>query len=157
MTGKKLYVQGAADDKIFADFIDDPDVPEPTLGVAIDWVWELPWTDIKLRERSKYSKYIKFDTKGTARFTCSMFVDNKYMDADDVLDPALTMEFVGGDTPGYGGGTQPYGGGRRTSDERLWAWPCKFNIMKLRFEGSTREEIRFVAVGFYYTDGSIRR
>ena len=38
-------------------------------------------------------------------------------------------------------GDAPYGGGRRTSDERLYAWTTKFKLLKLRFFGSTTEEV----------------
>ena len=157
MKGKKLYVQGAPEELIFADRIDDPDIDDPETGDAINWVWELPWSDLRERVKSKTTKYIKFDTQGTAQFLASMFIDNKYLDADNNLDPALSINFTGGSSPGFGGGDQPFGGGRRTSDERLWNWPTKFNIMKLRFEGATKKDLRFVAIALYYTIGSIRR
>jgi len=107
----------------------------------------------------KKSRYIGFDTTGTAQFTAKMFVDNTYEDRQNpgALLPTLEVQFTGGDSPGFGGGGQPYGGGRRTSDERLWAWPTKFKIAKLRFEGATIEPLAFVSVTLAYQEGSVRR
>jgi len=157
MRGKKLYVYGAQEDPIYADRIDDPDITDPDLGDTIDFVWELPWADFDARVNNKTTRYIAFDTKGTAQFTAKMFVDNIYKDSDGELDPAIEVNFTGGDSPGYGGGEQPFGGGRRTSDPRLWNWPAKFQIMKLRFEGSARTELRFISITLFYLKGSIRR
>lgn len=128
-------------------------------GTNVDFTWELPWADFDTRMKIKHNKYIGFDTRGTGAFTAQMFVDNIQFSAVDgtTLDPTLTMDFVGGDSPGFGAGEQPFGGGRRTSDERLWSWPTKFKISKLRISGSTNKNLEFIAVTLAYLDGSIRR
>ncbi len=156
-TGKKVYVYGAREDKFYGDFLEDSD--HPADGVAVNFVWELPWADFDKRMNTKKTKYIGFDTTGTAQFTTKMFVDNIYEDKTNPgqLLPALEMQFVGGDSPGFGGGLQPFGGGRRTSEERLWTWPAKFKIAKLRNEGSTTEPLAFVAITLAYQEGSVRR
>lgn len=160
MRNKKLYVLGATEDPVYSDFVDDPDIDEPDDGEPINFVWELPWSDFDRRMHTKTTKYIAFDTKGTAQFNVKMFVDNIYNGVTGVLDEALaalSMNFVGGDAVGFGGGDQPFGGGRQTSDERLYAWPAKFKIMKLRITGSVSGPLKFVAVTLGYHDGGIRR
>lgn len=156
--GTKIYVYGTRVDQFFGDFIDDPAISDPTNGDPVDFIWELPWADFDQRMNIKKSRYITFDTVGTGVFTASMYIDNLYEDPlTSVKIPNLTTQFVGGDAAGFGGGDQPYGGGRRTKDERLWAWPSKFKIAKLRFEGSITEPLAFVAISLAYKDGSIRR
>lgn len=158
-TGPKVYVYGSRDDAFHGDFINDPDITVPADGDPVSFVWELPWADFDKRMNTKKSRYVGFDTTGTAQFTAKMFIDNIYEDKQNpgTLLPTLEMQFTGGDSPGFGGGGQPYGGGRRTSDERLWAWPTKFKIAKLRFEGSTIKPLAFVSVTLGYQEGSVRR
>ena len=158
----KVYVYGARVDKFYGDFIDDPAVPIPAEGVPVNFIWELPWADFDKRMHVKKTRYIGFDTTGTAQFTAKMFVDNIYEDKENPgsLLPTLEVQFVGGDSAGYGGGGfggDPYGGGRRTSDERLWAWPAKCKIAKMRLEGSSVKALAFVAVTLAYQEGSVRR
>lgn len=155
--GSKLYVYGSENDPSHGDKIGDSAISDPTNGDDIAFDWEMPWADFNIRAFAKRSRYIGFDTKGTARFTAKMYIDNIELDALSADNPTLMMEFVGGDSPGFGGGMQPYGAGRRTSDERLWSWPTKFKIAKLRFTGSTTEELKFVSITLLYKDGSIRR
>jgi len=158
-SGKKVFVYGARVDPFFGDFINDTDIADPPNGTPVAFIWELPWADFDKRMNSKKTRYIGFDTTGTARFTAKMFVDNIYEDKANpgTLLPTLSMAFTGGGSPGFGGGGQPYGGGRRTIDERLWAWVAKFKIAKLRFEGSSTDPLAFVAITLAYHDGSIRR
>ncbi len=155
----RIYVYGARVDPFYGDLIDDPDIAVPADGVPVSFVWELPWADFDKRMNIKKSRYIGFDTTGTAEFTAKMFIDNIYEDKSDpgTLLPTLEVQFTGGDSPGFGGGGQPFGGGRRTSNERLWAWPAKFKIAKLRFEGSSIEPLAFVAITIAYHEGSVRR
>jgi hypothetical protein len=153
----KIYIYGSNDDKIYADFVDDTDAAADGDGVAIDFVWEMPWSDLGERIKVKNTRYLGFDTRGNATFTIEFYVDNILSDADGNRDPLLTMAMVGGDGPGYGGGSQSYGGGRRAGDERLWAWPAKFKIMKFRISGSTKAPLNFVAITLAYRTGSIRR
>lgn len=136
----------------------NPDLWAAYEGEAINFDWELPWADFDERMKTKTSKYLGLDAEGTADFTMQMFADKIYKDADtgDYL-PVLSMDFVGGDSPGFGGGDQPFGGGRRTSDARLWAWTCKFQIAKLRVFGSTKKPLKIIALTIAYLNGSIRR
>jgi hypothetical protein len=130
---------------------------EEYLGEPITFDWELPWTDINTRARKKFLKLIQADTAGTASFSLDVFFDNYYKDEDNNYDPASTMNFVAGDSGGYGNGDQPYGGGRRLRDERAWQMPGEFKLMKLRFYGSTRDKLSVITFTILYWLGSFRR
>ena len=151
-------------------------------GVPIKFVWELPWADFDARGNIKTSQSISFDTIGSAAFTAKMFVDRLYLDKtdpgetwadgtiwsddlgwlteDQLLTPALEMDFVGGDADGLGlgaFGSGPFGGGRPSGDERPYDWPSEFRLAKLRFEGDADAELSFVAITLAYTLGAIGR
>jgi hypothetical protein len=115
-------------------------------GEEINFDWELPWTDAGSRSRMKRLAFLHFDTQGNSQFDVDIFVDNIYKDENDAYDPALTLNYTGGESLGYGGGDQPYGGGRNTRDERLWSHPVKFTISKLRFHGATKLPLRVVSI-----------
>lgn len=126
-------------------------------GEDIEFDWEFPWTDANSRARIKRLGFVKMDTQGTSQFTVSIFVDNIYLNQNQDYDPALTLTYVAGDSPGYGGGDQPYGGGRRTTDERLWSHPVKFMIAKLRIHGSTKKPLRVVTITLMFSEGRYGR
>lgn len=127
-------------------------------GDAIDFVWEMPWTDTNTRIRKKLLGYVGFDTEGTASYSLQIFVDRLYRDAaTSELTPALNLTFVGGDSAGYGNNDQPYGGGRRTADERLWGYPVEFKLIKLRVVGSTKLPLSIAAISVLYRRGQYFR
>ena len=149
-------------------------------GVPIRFIWELPWSDHKERFLVKNSRYINFDTVGDNRFTVKMYTDNIYVDRSDlgedwveddlkwddslgwdvdVLDHALSLEFEGGDAPGFGADEfgEDFGGGRPTRLETLFAFPAKFKIEKLRVEGDATKKLGFISVTLAYLLGSPRR
>tara|TARA_B100000131_G_scaffold319837_1_gene366539 strand:- start:2272 stop:4020 length:1749 start_codon:yes stop_codon:yes gene_type:complete len=150
-----------------------------TSGVPIPFVWELPWSDNQQRFNTKASRYINLDTDGNERFDVKMFVDNLYVSRSDlgetfidesvfddelgwdvdVLDPTLSMTFVGGDGPGYGSDEygQYMGGGRPTRHEGLYAWTTKYKLFKLRLEGEAKGPLKFISITMAYQPGSIRR
>jgi hypothetical protein len=162
----------------------EPDGSERTFeesGLPIAFDWQLPWADLDKRTRTKYSRYIKVDTTGTADFTIDMFIDSMlhqkpllgetfddgtiftdgefFINTNMPYDPQLTMHMVGGSR--YGLGPEEFrdwfGGSRITSDERLFAWPSKFNLFKLRAHGRARGPLRFISMSLFYHDGNIRR
>jgi hypothetical protein len=168
--GKKLYVLGSIDNPYYADYIDDPLYPavdeEDTKGKAIDFIWEFPWADFGDRAAIKKSRYLALSTTGTAKFNVDFFVDYIYKDRmTDELLPSLSMDFVAGDSYGYGNGNSPtenlgnqlYGGGRRTNTEFLFAWTTKFKIGKFRISGSTKYKLNINSITLYYLKGNIRR
>lgn len=168
--GKKLYVLGSIDNPYYADYIDDPLYPavddEDTKGKAIDFIWEFPWADFGDRAAIKKSRYLALSTTGTAKFNIDFFVDYIYKDRmTDELLPSLSMDFVAGDSYGYGNGNsqsenlgnQLYGGGRRTNTEFLFAWTTKFKIGKFRISGSTKYKLNINSITLYYLKGNIRR
>lgn len=168
--GKKIYVLGSIDNPYYADYIDDPLYPavdeEDTKGKAIDFIWEFPWADFGDRAAIKKSRYLALSTTGTAKFNVDFFVDYIYKDRmTEELLPSLSMDFVAGDSYGYGNGNSPsenlgnqlYGGGRRTNTEFLFAWTTKFKIGKFRISGSTKYKLNINSITLYYLKGNIRR
>lgn len=152
----KLWLQGSDANPVYSDFTNDPDINSGA-GVPIVFDWEMPWSDINRRTRSKATKYIQIDSRGTGRFNVAMYCDRYITDGNGTDAPALKMDMTGGDVVGFGGQTHPFGGGRRTSSEKLYAWPAKFQLMKLRFRGSTTTELAFVAINLLYQEGSYLR
>lgn len=152
----KVWLMGSADNPIYSDFVGD-DTINSGEGTPIEFDWELPWNDVNRRTKNKASKYLQIDSRGTGRFSVSMYVDRYVEDGNGTDAPALSMDMVGGDAIGFGGPTHPYGGGRRTSTEHLYAWPAKFRLMKLRFRGSTTTALSFIGVYMYYLEGSYLR
>lgn len=127
-------------------------------GLPIDFVWEWPWGDFDKRINVKSIRGVQLDAAGTGRFDLQMFVDNIYSDPQSgTRTPARSITFVGSEAPGFGAGTQPYGGGRRLREQPYWAYPLHGKLVKLRFEGSIREQLRFIAVSLMYHEGSYIR
>jgi len=128
------------------------------LGLPINFVWEWPWGDFDKRINIKAVRGVQLDAAGTGRFDLQMFVDNIYKDPQSgERTPARSITFVGSEAPGFGAGTQPYGGGRRLREQPYWAYPLHGKLIKLRFEGSIREQLRFIAVSLMYHEGSYIR
>jgi len=128
-------------------------------GVTIAFDWELPWSDLNARLSKKKVAFIHFDTQYTGSFTCSLFIDKIYKNKlTDAYDPALTLNFVGGDSDGFGGsGEQPFGGGRRTADERMWGFPLECKQLKFRIHGSTKGGLKFETISVLHTKGTYHR
>jgi hypothetical protein len=136
-----------------ADYFNDPAV-NGGAGTPITFDWEMPWTDLKKRANLKYMKYIDMDTQGTAAFTCRAYVDLLYA-YNGTDSPLLSMPLVGGDNlPALPPATRT---DHPTSDARSTGFPAKFEILKLRFSGSTTLPIKFISITLGYVMGSIRR
>jgi hypothetical protein len=120
-------------------------------GNDIVFEFETPWIPFGSAIDVKNSKYISFDTEGTAEFQVRMFVD-RWNDA-----PACVGDFSGGDQGGFGNGNQPFGGGRNTSFKKKYGWPAKFLIAKFNFSGSTKQPFRLVGMSLEYLQGGTRR
>lgn len=152
----KIWLLGSVHNENYTDYLNDSDVNGGD-GVPITFDWELPWSDIQERTKSKTSKYLKLDTSGTGEFTVEMYIDRYRYDQDGLDSPFLSMSMIGGDAGGFGMGYTPYGGGRNTADEKLYGWPSKFMWMKLRFTGSVTNKLKFSAISLLYTQGNILR
>ncbi len=137
--------------------IADSSLWEDYEGDEIDFAWELPWADFDKRMEQKQIKFLGLDTKGSARFTVSLFVDNLYDDDMGVRTPILEQEFIGGSVRGFGGQTTPFGSIALANDERPWPWPARCKIAKLRFDGSTNKPLGIIAISLAYHAGSIYR
>ena len=141
-----LYGNGTVEDE---DYYTDKQT-DVFAGTPIDFAWELPWFDANSRIRSKGLVNVAMETRGTAEFALSIFIDNIYKRLDGSLNPTMVLQFRGGDTPGYGVDVGGFGGGRRTNDERMYKMPSKFNIVKLRFTGSTSAALKFSSISLIY-------
>ena len=129
-----------------------------SLGVDINFDWELPWTDTNNKAMTKKLVLVLLDTLGTSTFFMSCFVDGFYKLVDGTTyDPALMIEFVAGETGGYGTPSEGYGGGRRANDERFFGMPVKFKIIKLRFSGATKKPLRISSITMVYVKGNYKR
>jgi len=151
-------------------------------GVSIEFEWELPWSDNNVRFLTKNSRYINFDTVGDNKFLVEMFTDNNFEDRNDLgedweedelkwddglgwkretplLDPALSMTFQGGDSPGFGADEfgEDFGGGRPTRLESLYTWTAKYKLQKLRISGDALKPLKFISISLAYLKGSPRR
>jgi hypothetical protein len=159
----KLYSYEFDDVVNNADRMGDPVAAADLSGEPVNFDWELPWADFDRRLNSKTIRYLHNDTQGTGSYTVSAYADNERFDDTGLIDtPLLSMDFDGSGALGYGadGYGNAYGGGgvgRPTNEERLYAFPMKCNLMKLRFTGSTKFPLRFVSISIMYMRGSVRR
>ena len=150
-------------------------------GISISWAWELPWADFERRMSLKRSLFLGVDASGPGTFVTKMYIDDTYEDLDDPGEaftddylfsdetgferetpltlPALTHDFVGGGRGGFGVDAfgQLFGGGLRSNTPKLYRWPARFKIAKMRFEGDTLERLRIAAFSLTYTPGGLRR
>lgn len=150
-------------------------------GVPIEFDYVSTWFTMGSRRNMKKTKYLGIESDGEARFTIEHFVDsilyqrNAFGEAftDDTTfddetgfeyltppyNPQLSMEFVGGDSYGFGGSSYglAYGDSRITSDERLFAWTVKGNRHKLRVHGYAIDGLGISSISLLYRTGSIRR
>jgi hypothetical protein len=162
----------------------DPTYWEVYTGESIAWEMELPWFEGRDRMKTKHLRFMSIATKGTARFTVEIYVDNVFdidyettaqlVDSDDALiidnddavlldsviatvDPALSIEFIGNDAQGFGYDAGPFGGGRRSNDPRLYKTPCKFKSMKIKIKGDDIEPLTIATASFLYSRGRYKR
>ena len=150
-------------------------------GLPISWHWELPWADFDKRLTLKKSMFLTVDAEGRGAFNTKMYIDNIYLDPDDMGEPftdgyfftddtgfirvepqtvpALEQMFVGGDRGGFGVDAfgELFGGGNKTNLPKNYRWPARFKIAKLRFDGDTNERLRIAAFSIAYTAGGLRR
>lgn len=137
----------------FADFESKIWAYSPTAstdnGNGISFAWTMPWLSFGARDLTKSTKYISFDTRGSGTFTCEMFTDNLPPPAGGNV--ALSATFDLGDAA-------VATTGRKTTNKKLFGWPCKFEIATLRIRGTSTGSAlpRFVSITMKYQVGSIR-
>lgn len=152
---------------IFATDVVDNDNWEVYTGIPIEFVAEGPWSDYGKRAYKKINKYIKVDSKGTAKFTIATFVDNIHRDyyadklsQNNVTDydtSVVSQSFIGNDAGGYGAGMQSYGLGMRTREQHNIEYPFECMLAKLRISGVTKEPLKVIGITLLYHTGSIYR
>lgn len=141
-----------------ADRADNVDFWEEYLGEPIVWELETPWSDLNERADNKLIRYVSHDTEGTGQFTFSIFTNRAYRDPQSyALAPKHAIQFSAGGVGGYGMlDPQSWGTGRRTREERIWPMPCKGKLLRLRYDGATRDYTRIISSTLYYLLGSTR-
>lgn len=179
-----IHTDGMGWTPVATQLADGTSISVNTTGIPIQFDWQMPWADLEKRTRVKISKFLATETTGRGEFTMQMFIDRILKPSPDLgeayaiddtmhtdgygwtpgneeatYNPTLSMDMVGGDRGGFGVEEfqELFGGGRISSDERLYAWPSKFKIFKLRFKGRTRGPLQFVSVSMYYQLGNARR
>lgn len=126
------------------------------LGEDISFAFETPWADFNQRTKLKLLQYFGIDARGKGNITAKMFVDYFYRSKrDGTLTPQLSMDFVGGDTGGFGAGLQHFGAGRIATRQRMWPFPARGKLLKTRIEGTTKSKLKIVALMFEYMLGNI--
>lgn len=115
------------------------------VGTPIPFAFSLPWTDLKAPTQFKQSKYVSVVAEGAGDFTLSMFVDS-FPNAE------LSMTMRQEEYPE--GGNSVY---RPANNQQLYAWPAKFDRMRLRVSGETDNYLAFVSLQLLYLTGSLRR
>lgn len=115
------------------------------VGTPIPYAFMLPWSDLRKPAMAKVSRYASVSCEGAGNFTLQMFVD-------DFTQPELSMSFQMTDVP-----AGPSLAARPANNAQLYAWPQKFEKMRLRIEGQSDAYIAFVALQMMYMVGSVRR
>lgn len=127
-------------------------------GYAIKWSVETPWSDYSDRMALKINSHLQLDVQGSGRLTFQMYVDNIYRDALTLArTPAASVDFVAGNAGGFGSGQQSYGGGRRTKEQKIFNFPFRAKIAKIRMQGESREKLEINAISMMYQKGSVYR
>jgi hypothetical protein len=109
--------------------------------------------------KSKQLRFVSVGSVGTAEFSVEAYVDGLYKDVNGniLYKPALTIGFMAGDIKGFGYNDGPMGGGRRADDPRLWGWPVKFKLLKLRYIGAASKPLQIISASFLYSRGVYKR
>lgn len=142
----------------FTDAINNfPDYWEAYRGEPIIWELETPWSDFSKPGRSKTIKFVEHDTGGSDTFKFSIFSRKIYRDPTTYsLAPTAALDFVAGNTKGFGAGrSSRFGTGRRTKEEKLWPMVAHGKVHKLRYEGVTYEKVQIISTTLHYKLGNL--
>jgi hypothetical protein len=140
---------------VYTDYLGDLTINGGN-GLSLSFEWELPWSDFNARTLSKQSKYLSVDTRGTATFTVSMFVD-RYLMLGATPNPLLSMSMIGADFANLGGGVPVGDTTRNAGNQYRYAWPAKFELAKLHFSGQITGPLKFVSISMLYQLGTTLR
>jgi hypothetical protein len=128
-------------------------------GISIPFEMELPWMSGREPMKIKQLRFVAATAIGVARFTVEVYVDGLYKDDNGniMYNPALMVEFVGNSMRGFGYDDGPYGGGRVADDPRLWGFPVKFKILKVKVFGTSTKTLQVNDFSFLYSEGQYKR
>lgn len=114
-------------------------------GQPIPFLMSTPWTDFKHTGRMKQSKYLALTMEGDADVTVKMYVDD-FPIADMSMDFTMTV-----DPSGPNQATRPL------NNAMSYAWPQKFEKMRITVEGEAENYIALIGIQVQYIVGSVRR
>lgn len=128
-------------------------------GEPIDGELELPWLDGQNPNVLKMLRFLNVQSKGTGYFTVEAYVDGLYKDEDGAAlhTPAVSMEFRGDEARGFGYSDGGFGGGRKSGDPRLYGFPVKFKLIKLRITSSTVVPLEIISFMLLFSRGKFGR
>ena len=115
------------------------------VGLSIPFAFSLPWTDLGSPTQLKLSKYMSIVAEGAGTFELDMFIDS-------LPNAELSMEVFQGLYPEAGNDVY-----RPLNNQALYAWPAKFDRMRMRVSGATDNYLAFVSIQMMYLTGSLRR
>lgn len=113
---------------------------EEYLGESISFTMEFPWIDGKSPMRTKQLRFISIDTRGSATFTVSAYVDFN-------AAAALSMSFAGNEALS----------GRLSNDPQLYGFPLKFKTLKTIITGTATEPLTIAGLRYLFSKGRFRR
>lgn len=110
-------------------------------GNPITFTFELPWTDGRNPMRTKQSRFVSIDARGSATFTLSAYVD--FLTAT----PEATMDFVGNDATS----------GRKANTPELYEFLFNFKTLKTKISGSAYAPLTIAGIRYLFSKGRFRR
>jgi len=137
----------------FLDTVNNPTLWTQYKGLPISFEMELPWLSGKDPMKVKQLRFASVGTLGSAEFTLEVYADRLF----NGFNPGLSLPFIGGDAAGFGFDAGPFGGGRRSDDPRLYGFPLKFKLLKLRFIGASTKPLQIVNTSFLFSRGKYKR
>lgn len=141
------------------DYAGTPTKWQPYNGISIPFEMELPWLSGRDPMKVKQLRFVSGTAIGVAEFNIEIYVDGLYKDdnGNAQFGPALTADFIGGSIRGFGYNDDPYGGGAKIDDPRLWGFPVKFKLLKIRVTGNTMKTLQINDFSFLYSEGMYKR
>lgn len=91
--------------------------------------------------RTKQSRFVSIDARGSATFTLSAYVD--FLTAT----PEATMDFVGNDATS----------GRKSNTPELYEFLFNFKTLKTRISGSAYAPLTIAGIRYLFSKGRFRR
>ncbi len=121
---------------------------EPTAGIGtpIPYAFSLPWSDLRQPGIAKHSRYAHVVAEGAGIVTLQMFIDG-FSKAE------MSAQFIQTNEPE----DTASAGERPLNNMQLYAWPQKFETMRMRVSGQASAYIGFTRIRLGFVRGNVRR